>query len=313
MLIEEFLLLESPEKYDFKDEGANKLYSSLENNIEKYLLYKSSGCIGSKYFPEMDLFIREDKRIFGIMDTDCDTSSLVKEIYHKLWKTAIDDKENSAISGEYGETMTSFQGLLNIFVEDKIETKLQEEYRKTYFPTKSNNVTKMYILHLYYSWNDFLKICSSFAAVDLFAKSVHQIGNFIPVPRWFNVNRAHHDSWDLTLTKIREWYFEPDEAEKDKILGTLLCSKTSVISECRKWLQWCAGEDQSSHGWNKFIEVNYLQAFVNPDDMKPIMFCENHSWDSELSGDQVVQICDTCNKLIEKRGLQMIKMLKGMK
>lgn len=310
MQLEEFLQLGSPEKYDFKNEGANKLYSSLENNIEKFLLYKSSGCIGSKYFPEMDLFIKEDKRVFGLREIDCDTSLLVKEIYNKLWESAIKDQGNSTISGEYGDTMTSFQRLFNIFVEEKIETKLQKEYREKYFPKQK--VTKVYILHLYYSCKSFIEECNKCDAVHQFAKSVHQIGNFIPVPKGFNRSRAQHDSWDLTLSKIREWYLESDEKKRDKILGTLLCSKLNAINECKKWLNWCAVDKEKDQAWEKFIEVNYLQEFVNQDDMKPIMFCENHSWDSKLSGDDVAQVCNTCNELIELRGVRMINELKRL-
>lgn len=134
MNINEFLKLDKPEEYDFKLEGANALFGKIDDALERYLLYKLTTCKGSAY-PQMDLQIREKEIIFGLTNVDCDTAPLTKEVYQKLWKEAIMQKTSSMINGEYGETMTSMQTMLNELVkqvEPPKRGKVSKRYCKIY-------------------------------------------------------------------------------------------------------------------------------------------------------------------------------------
>lgn len=296
MNINEFLKLDKPEEYDFKLEGANALFGKIDDALERYLLYKLTTCKGSAY-PQMDLQIREKEIIFGLTNVDCDTAPLTKEVYQKLWKEAIMQKTSSMINGEYGETMTSMQTMLNELVK-QVE------------PPKRGKVSKRYCTNLYLSNPNFIANLEAHSNIGAFAEKLHTIGNFLPVPPGFNVARAHHDYWDLTMIKIKQWYLEQQSEKQAAILEQLLNSDKAVIENCWNWLSWCGKGKYGLDGWRSFLEVNYLQDFVYGDEAEPIMFC-GHSWDRRTNKDDLDEIFTKCSKLIHKRSIRMVKALKG--
>lgn len=103
--------------------------------------------------------------------------------------------------------------------------------------------------------------------IKMFIAVNHTIGNFIPVPKHFNLPRAKKtkDYWDLTLDGIYRWYevfekgnYESNAGLKD-IIGTGLTAyidEKENIEICKKWL--------SKFGnWDNFVEINFMQDFVN--------------------------------------------------
>lgn len=318
MNINEFLKLDKPEEYDFRREGANALFGKVDNALERYLLYKSTECMGSKYYPAMDLFIREDKRIFGLKDWehdkfDCDKAVLTREIYAKLWKNVKFPWKNPFI---YGETMTSIQTMLNMLVEED-ERDFEREYRETYW---GKSISAIHCLYLYYTNSHFFdRLNSKCPSIQTFASSMHTIGNFLPVPPGFNVARSTYDYWDLTLVKIREWYFETNPNEKNAILSVLLekagRDKENVINKCERWLSLCGKGKDGMEGWKNFIFTNYMQDFVAGEEAMPIMFYENHSWSEPIPTreDDVNKIFHKCSELIYKRSQRMVDELRAKK
>ena len=124
-----------------------------------------------------------------------------------------------------------------------------------------------------------------------FLSVVHTIGNFIPVPfkkkgEEFNSprgwgNKKINDYWDLTLLAIYNWYMKKNNKKVlyDNIkLITVVKTKESE-EMCEKWL----GEFKDDNGkcsWDKFVEDNYMQDFVNVSDSK-----ESYGIPKELFGE----------------------------
>lgn len=103
-----------------------------------------------------------------------------------------------------------------------------------------------------------------------FIERVHTIGNMIPVPcllnesgrevtASFNAPRycASKDYWDLTLLCLYHYYM--GETGSRHTLEWLL-PKTADCGLCRIWLD---GFGEKQEGWNRFVEQNLLQDFVN--------------------------------------------------
>lgn len=314
MNINEFLKLDKPEEYDFKLEGANALFGKIDDALERYLLYKSTVCKGSKYYPAMDLFIREDIRIFGLQEKfDCDRAKLTREIYAKIWGNMQYPWKNPFFCGE---TMTSMQTMLNMAVEP-IEEPYEKEYREKVWRTSNDAVTLVHCLHLYYSDPEFIqKLEKKYPKIQMFANYVHTIGNFLPVPPGFNVARSKYDYWDLTLVKIREWYFAKDPNEKNAILSVLLekagRDKENVINKCERWLSLCGKGKDGIEGWKNFVSTNYMDDFVEGDEAIPIMFYENHSWSKPIPTEEDLnKIFDICSELIYERSQRMVDALRA--
>ena len=114
----------------------------------------------------------------------------------------------------------------------------------------------------------------------LFATRTHTIGNFIVLPHWMNTGRIGFsaDYWDITLLSLQEWLH--------------LISPTS-------------------EAWVNFIELYYLQPYVNKD-YQTELFWENHSYgyDNLFPSKQDVPIfLNAVNERIEERGKYMIKQI----
>ena len=96
------------------------------------------------------------------------------------------------------------------------------------------------------------------SCVTEFLKVVYTVGNFIPIPLkgGFNRKRAKanfaEDYWDLTLLAVYRYYTGGDNSED----WTELFQEASV----RRWL---SGYGDGQVGWNRFVERNFLQDFVN--------------------------------------------------
>lgn len=114
----------------------------------------------------------------------------------------------------------------------------------------------------------------------LFATRTHTIGNFIVLPHWMNTGRIGFsaDYWDITLLSLQEWLH--------------LISPTS-------------------EAWVNFIELYYLQPYVNKD-YQTELFWEKHSYgyDNLFPSKQDVPIfLKAVNERIEERGKYMIKQI----
>lgn len=108
--------------------------------------------------------------------------------------------------------------------------------------------------------------------IKTFIRINHTIGNFIPVTKYFNLPRANktRDYWDLTLDGIYKWFEVFEKGNYDSNVGLIDIIGTGIkaykdekenIESCKKWLS-------SFRSWDNFIEMNYMQDFVNTCEFK---------------------------------------------
>ena len=116
-------------------------------------------------------------------------------------------------------------------------------------------------------------------AFQTFAKLTHTIGNFTVLPHWMNTGRSKlsQDYWDIFLLSLQEWLH--------------LISPTS-------------------EAWINFIELYYLQPYVNKDyQIEP--FWKNHSYTNPIlkKKEDFPIFLNAVNERIEERGKYMIKQI----
>ena len=117
-------------------------------------------------------------------------------------------------------------------------------------------------------------------AFQTFATLTHTIGNFTVLPYWINTarNNFSKDYWDITLLSLQEWL---------------------------------APTTPTSKAWINFVEMFYLQPYVNKD-YQTELFWEKHSYgyDNLFPSKQDVPIfLKAVNERIEERGKYMIKQI----
>ncbi|MCM1235019.1 MAG: hypothetical protein NC489_33385 [Ruminococcus flavefaciens] len=147
-----------------------------------------------------------------------------------------------------GDVMNSWSRTMNEYMR-----LFGDEYIKNYNGKK--------IPEGYKSWESYLRKPENYKDampeyINNFMKCVYTIGNFIPVPREpinFNTNRSGFsgDYWDLTLLAIYEYYI--GQKEYPSIVYFLLGKGIE---------QWLGESGVGREGWNKFVENNFMQPFV---------------------------------------------------
>ena len=226
--------------YDFKNVIIDTDYNyNDENNIENFLNYKILG----KY--DCDKIYGE---IFGIENTDTLNSywTLFKK-YAQLNLSNELDLENGNIKNTY-----------------------LDKYKEQYGSDLSSS--QLWCLHI----NNMIKEKNISIDEDFvdFAKLTHTIGNFMEVPKGFNVNRYTNtfDYMDLTLLCIYKWY----ETGSDFWLEVLLNDNREAIENTKEWLlKYDTDTHKEFSAWQKFIILEDLTDYVNSD-YKPKELFTNH-------------------------------------
>ena len=149
--------------------------------------------------------------------------------------------------------------------------------------------------------------------MEEFAYLSHTLGNLIPVPLCFNVERsgeyADCDYWDITMYNIYRWC----ETGEDRYIYELLnrYNKNNHVAESiirfKKWLSIY------NCNWQEFVNRNYLKAFVDKDGY-PIEFWKNHfafnrKIDS-LDEREFIESVELINECIINRNEDIIKKIK---
>lgn len=338
MNINDFLNLEEPEKYDFVRDtvSKNKIndYNLKKTGMEKYCLYNATKSYEnhktylSKNCIEQYLTFREEAKEYKFKDPD-GFSVLLQEIYMTIWselskKDFVKQYTNGySKSLFYGlqyhiasDTMTSASTLVNKALK-LLNSEKREKYKGLYKNGIIFNSINSTIALASRFGNEFYKVfIKEYPEIDEFLNIYHAIGNYWIVPVGFNCAKAGniiksnknpdgylgvvYDFIDLTLIKIKEWYFEKNEDKKDDIIVELMHERGDQF-KCKKWLQFF-GDDQD--GWNNFIETMMFQDFVYPkasnkeniegDYGEVIPFWPGHSWDKD--GIALPQDIDTMRK-----------------
>ena len=269
---------------EFTDKKDNNVVIDKEYDFTSETIgYKRSSILKNKFFNEETSAIEKHSIYCQFSNVDPDNHSiLLQKVYKDRWderylKTCIkDEKENIY----YSDVMTSLQGLLNSF------------YKKVC----SKNLNKSLMIKIVKDmkkspeeYKEFIEYFINNKKITNFIKCYHTIGNYIPVPRYFNTNRsgnyADHDMWDLTLIKIDDYY------HKEK--------KSSVISDSDKVLMELLFSDT-------FIKENYLQDYVYKETGKiREEFINIHNWNKTYPEtepsflDYFELLTDTINKRSE--------------
>ena len=195
--------------------------------------------------------------------------------------------QNSATDVIRGETMNSFLNTFNraIWRSSNYNTLIKElgiNNRKDYYSIPNqpnnndqpNNNNQPQVPN--YQRFDIIK--PNLPAFQTFATLTHTIGNFTVLPHWMNTGRYNFskDYWDIFLLSLQEWLH--------------LISPTS-------------------EAWINFIELYYLQPYVNKDyQIEPLW--KNHSYGNPLPSTQDFPIfLKAVNERIEERGKYMIKQI----
>ena len=183
--------------------------------------------------------------------------------------------QNSATDVIRGETMNSFLTTFNRAIR-------QSSNYKTLTKTlgidkrKKERYSKLYKDQNY---RQFDIIENNRPAFQTFAKLTHTIGNFTVLPHWMNTGRSNlsQDYWDIFLLSLQEWLH--------------LISPTS-------------------EAWINFIELYYLQPYVNKDyQIEPLW--KNHSYTTPIlkEKEDFPIFLKAVNERIEERGKYMIKQI----
>lgn len=265
MNVDDILVLEHLNRFDFTDECACDYYKGIPNPVAKYCIYKAVNTTGwnkgnpQKYtdgivYPVGSAFSEWAVHHYGkIIDPDSN-SPLLQEIYRLLWEEkylACSLSENKDGKQRVkADTMNSAQTTINKTMEEfKIRTDCA--------PREKASIKRL--IHFYAQDSDNLSVeLENVAGLSAFLSMYHTLGNFIPTP--FNTERTARtkDYWDLTLLRLYKWYCAKSEEDKNDELHNLLLDKENVVHRCKQWLL-------AFGTWDNFVKMNYLQDFVNVD------------------------------------------------
>lgn len=309
MNIEDFLETSNgPLHYDFTNDCTESVDYQKKKGYSKFFIYKSHRSKkpeGSEIYPIAASVIEKNFELYGNIGDPDTESRLLQTIYSVLWPEIKEKKGEYMVNRGWicSDTMTSVQTTLNAFIGSRMPEVL-EQYGV-------NRVSNKMCIELYRTNRSFRKMLKSSENLLHFIEVYHTVGNFLPVPKGFNVARSgyfgSHDYWDLTLMKIKEYYDtkaavggfgDPFMNPAIKVMELLHCSNEVIC--CCRWLN-------SFAGWEDFICKNFLQDFVDEDN-QPIPLCTGHSWDCTqiLDFDEFFKTCWQC---IEKRSIRIIERL----
>ena len=208
-------------------------------------------------------------------DADCDKEAI--ELYKVLgW-------QNSATAITRGETMNSFLTTFNRAIRkssnyNTLTKELGINNIKDYYsiPDQPNKNNQPQVPN--YQRFDIIK--PNLPAFQTFATLTHTIGNFTVLLYWINTarNNFSKDYWDITLLSLQEWL---------------------------------APTTPTSKAWINFVEMFYLQPYVNKD-YQTQLFWENHgySYKNIYPDKQDFPVfLKAVNERIEERGKYMIKQI----
>ena len=134
--------------------------------------------------------------------------------------------------------MTSAQNKVNkimqCFLKDKQIGSIYKE--KKAYASNNSSIALTAVMGEYFHQ----KLHTTCPNLKMFLELYHTIGNYCPVPAGFNGARsgniANYDYWDLTLMKIREWFYNRDDKFNDQLLESQLLHDKGNWKNCKSWL-----------------------------------------------------------------------------
>ena len=326
MEIKDFLALETPDRYDFSNDGASEEYRELDNfknDLKKFFVYMAKAREYKrteedimKYGADFSQKYKGKKMCTLHPDSN---SILLEEIYEKLWSDSYLEfcrkTQKSYIQGDVMNSVNTTLGEWYKLVEDKTH---QEERSKL----GRQAVSIRYILSRYaQDAHGQSKLFDTVEELRFFISIYHTLGNFIPVPAGCNGPRGTgelKDYWDLTLKIIYDYYV----CEEDKVRNIVGEKNSELYELYKQWLN--SFQDDGKPSWQCFIEKNYLQDFVNQNEDgsygKPKELWRGHFSDffSGKKGalpyriEQIEQFCGNASCFITARSTRMLTRLRAL-
>jgi hypothetical protein len=257
--------------YDVKEELGSCISENSCKKFEK-VFNKSYNCDFNRATPIQRICLYKISSI----SFDCDVSLfniMIYKIAYNIAKTMDIEPQQSnvgrIIPNKYklvdenrafiGDTMNSYATSIREYLRKY--NKNENVYGEKGRPYLKYNCDWEY--HILNDYDYFDKLLPDYA--KRFIKVNHTIGNFLPVPQCFNVTRANKtmDFWDITLYYIYMWY---KSLEKDKCNDSIikvLCGKTGAYNDENQNLKQYKDWLLSFKTWDNFIEMNYMEDFVN--------------------------------------------------
>jgi|GEM_PF-3801830 len=277
-----------------------------------------------KNYSNQDIFSNWLKYRSRSGQVDCDASLLATVLLYELWD--FDGNIECQVNSKYkyeivteefnlrGDSMTSLYTTFKKYVQLKHPDILVNNHVPNHEKMGGTNTEK---------WIKFFKDNKDYISVSEDMKEFmllyNTVGNMLPVPiipgvkcSSFNSSRSNcgkFDYADLMLVAIFNWYVKNDlntrsfDHTDDSDLKKLLQSNKYAIYICKKWLV-------HFKNWDNFVERNYLQAFIKGDS-RPMMLWSNHSFENPIpkSLEEIKEFLRNVNKMIEERGMSMIKVI----
>ena len=225
----------------------------------------------------------EYKRNGNTHDPDS-KSEILQEIYKLLWGDLCSQwfmqKKNGRICSD---NMTSAQNFVNQAMKKEafLQKDKYKECRENKQKYSTNFMIKVYEKDKKEKDKELTELFNEYN-LNTLIRVYHTIGNYCPVPRYFNKARAGYksavcDLWDLTLMKINEYYIakgdiaKGDPQQESRIFDELFHGQNNPLP-CKAWLDYFGS-------WESFVDRNYFGSFVD-DDYNVIPFWDGHSWNN---------------------------------
>ena len=248
----------------------------------------------------------EYKRNGNTHDPDS-KSEILQEIYKLLWGDLCSQwfmqKKNGRICSD---NMTSAQNFVNQAMKKEafLQKDKYKECRENKQKYSTNFMIKVYEKDKKEKDKELTELFNEYN-LNTLIRVYHTIGNYCPVPRFFNPARAgymnaDYDFWDLTLMKIKEYYDADRNLENDSriIYDELFKTKKNPLP-CKAWLDYFGS-------WEKFIDSNFFDDYVD-DDYNVIPFWTGHGWDSKGFPDKKNELKDAVKAVKQRILLRGIK------
>ena len=299
MDLKDFLRDDKNIVFDFTMDNECDSYKKIENPVDRYFAYRSSKkeLIGCCYKEASDFAEKNTEKYNKVGDPDL-SRCLLQKIYKSLWPDLCE--KEFMLDGDWiqSDTMTSAQKTINISIERLVEN--DQEYRFRKGIGSRNRVSDAYCIELYLKdRQSFISRIKKIPGAETFLNLYHTLGNYVAVPKSFNAarsgNYASYDYWDLTLMKIREYFFENNVERIEELLHN-----SGSKENCKAWLDYFGVGEV---GWKKFVDNLYFQDYVDSE-YKVIPFCEGHSWQNPVIND-CKEFFLNVSRLIYLRGKRM--------
>lgn len=308
MELKDFLQMQCPERYDFREEIV--ILHPTEDVIDRYAIYLAAGIAEGSYSKTNPTYIAACELLQAhgtlVPHGEADCCKLFQTVCTRLW----DEKHrkycvkngrkyvDGSTDNFSGDTMNSaYQTLSHWFSQQGV--------------TAEGRWSKLKLLAFYLGKADasFRGMTEQSLSAKAFLGAVYTLGNFIPVPPRFQARGVSQskDYWDLALACIYNYYaaraHRPVITQGDGTPYTMEYLLLNDVTPCKGWLD-------SFTTWQSFVEKNFLHAFVEADGTPKQLWDEHFSAPVAPTKAQCEEFFENTSQWILERGETLIQKLR---